>query len=118
LVGGGSIAGLGNRAVDRMNFSEKVSKSNQDRIDDPATLDINRFKRKSASVHWEFMFTRSHFENADIAEQGILLNEVSRLIDTGVLRTTMTERYSPIDAANLKLVHKLIESGTTRGKSY
>jgi NADPH:quinone reductase len=101
-----------------MNFSEKVSKSNQDRIDDPATLDINRFKRKSASVHWEFMFTRSHFENADIAEQGILLNEVSRLIDTGVLRTTMTERYSPIDAANLKLVHKLIESGTTRGKSY
>jgi NADPH:quinone reductase len=85
-------------------------------IDDPATLDINRFKRKSASVHWEFMFTRSHFETADMAKQGILLNEVSRLIDAGVLRTTMTERYSPIDAANLKLVHRLIESGTTRGK--
>ncbi len=85
-------------------------------IDDPATLDINRFKRKSASVHWEFMFTRSQCETADMAEQGILLNEVSRLIDAGVLRTTMTERYSPIDAANLKRVHQLIESGRTQGK--
>ncbi len=27
-------------------------------IDDPAVLDINRFKRKSVSVHWELMFTR------------------------------------------------------------
>jgi NADPH:quinone reductase len=85
-------------------------------IDDPAILDINRFKRKSVSVHWEFMFTRSMFDTADIAEQGKLLNEVSRLIDEGVLRTTMTERYSPIDAANLKQVHRLIESSKARGK--
>jgi NADPH:quinone reductase len=85
-------------------------------IDDPAMLDISRFKRKSVSIHWEFMFTRSHFETADMAEQGILLNEVARLIDAGVLRTTMTDRYSPIDAAKLKQVHQLIESGTTRGK--
>jgi NADPH:quinone reductase len=85
-------------------------------IDDPAMLDISQFKRKSVSIHWEFMFTRSHFETADMAQQGILLNEVARLIDAGILRTTMTERYSPIDAANLKRVHQLIESGTTRGK--
>jgi NADPH:quinone reductase len=85
-------------------------------IDDPAILDINRFKRKSVSVHWEFMFTRSMFDTADIAEQGKLLNEVSRLINEGVLRTTMTERYSPIDAANLKQLHRLIESSKARGK--
>ncbi len=85
-------------------------------IDDPATLDINRFKRKSVSAHWELMFTRSMFNTADIAEQGKLLNEVSRLVDEGVLRTTMTERYSPINAANLKQVHTLIESGKARGK--
>jgi NADPH:quinone reductase len=85
-------------------------------IDDPAMLDISRFKRKSVSIHWEFMFTRSHFDTADMAEQGILLNEVARLIDTGILKTTMTDRYSPIDASNLKLVHQLIESVTTRGK--
>ena len=85
-------------------------------IDDPAVLDINRFKRKSVSVHWELMFTRSIFNTADMAEQGSLLNEVSRLVDAGVLRTTLTERYSPIDAANLKQVHRLIESGKARGK--
>jgi NADPH:quinone reductase len=31
-------------------------------IDDPAMLDISQFKRKSVSIQWEFMFTRSHFE--------------------------------------------------------
>ncbi len=85
-------------------------------IDDPATLDINRFKRKSVSVHWELMFTRSIFDTADLAEQGKLLNEVSRFVDTGVLRTTLTERYAPINAANLKHVHTLIESSKARGK--
>ncbi|WP_295618937.1 zinc-binding alcohol dehydrogenase family protein [Chamaesiphon sp. GL140_3_metabinner_50] len=85
-------------------------------IDDPATLDIIKFKRKSVSVHWELMFTRSIFNTSDIAEQRKILNEVSRLVDEGVLKTTMTERYSPINATNLKQVHTLIESGKARGK--
>jgi len=41
---------------------------------------------------------------------------VSRLVDDGVLRTTLTERFGPINAANLKRVHALVESGKTRGK--
>ncbi len=85
-------------------------------IDDPATLDANPFKRKSASVHWEFMFTRSAFETPDMGEQGKLLAEVSRLADAGALRTTMTRRVLGINAANLRQVHAQIESGTTRGK--
>ncbi len=84
-------------------------------IDDPATLDIVAFKRKSVSVHWEFMFTRSMFDT-DMTAQGALLNEVSRLVDAGVLRTTLAERYGTIDAANLARAHRLIESGTARGK--
>jgi NADPH:quinone reductase len=85
-------------------------------IDDPGTLDISKFKRKSVSVHWELMFTRSIFDTPDIAEQGKILNQVSRLVDEGVLKSTMTERYTPINAANLKQVHTLIESGKARGK--
>ena len=85
-------------------------------IDDPPTLDINGFKRKSVSVHWELMFTRSIYGTADLVEQGRLLGEVSRLLDEGVLRTTLTERHAPIDAATLKRVHALIESGRARGK--
>ncbi|MDB5360444.1 MAG: Zn-dependent oxidoreductase [Rhodospirillales bacterium] len=85
-------------------------------IDDPAKLDINPLKRKSVSTHFEFMFTRSMFETADMAEQGKLLDEVARLLDAGRLRSTLTERFAPIDAATLKRVHALIESGTARGK--
>jgi len=85
-------------------------------IDDPAVLDINPFKRKSVSVHWEFMFTRSMFETPDIGAQGALLNEVSGLVDAGTLRTTLAEVLGPIDAATLKRAHALIESGKARGK--
>lgn len=85
-------------------------------IDDPAVLDIMPFKRKSVSVHWELMFTRSMFETADIAKQGELLNEVSRMIDDGRIASTLTERHTPINAANLRKVHAEIERNTARGK--
>lgn len=85
-------------------------------IDDPASLDILPFKRKSVSVHWEYMFARSTFHTEDMAEQGVLLNEVARLVDAGTLRTTLGENLGPINAANMKRAHALIESGRARGK--
>lgn len=85
-------------------------------IDDPAGLDISPFKRKSVSVHWEFMFTRSMFATADIAEQGRLLAEVARLVDAGTLRTTLGEHFGVINAANLKRAHAFIETGKAKGK--
>ena len=85
-------------------------------IDDPAGFDIMAFKRKAVSIHHELMFTRSIYGTPDMAEQGRILNEVSSLVDAGKLRTTLTGRLSPINAANLKRVHALIESGKARGK--
>ena len=85
-------------------------------IDDPDVVDINPFKRKSVSVHWEFMFTRSMFKTADMDAQGALLDEVSKLVDQGVLKTTLNEVLGPINAANLKRAHAIIESGKARGK--
>ena len=85
-------------------------------IDDPKSLDMSLFKRKSASVHWESMFTRSIFETPDMIEQHNLLDEVSRLIDQGVLRTTLGENLGRINAANLKRAHAMVESGKSRGK--
>lgn len=85
-------------------------------IDDPAVLDINPFKRKSVSVHWEFMFTRSMFQTADIDEQGKLLNEIAALVEAGKIRTTLTEVMRPINAQNLKAAHAVLESGKARGK--
>lgn len=85
-------------------------------IDDPPSLDIMPFKRKSLSVHWEFMFTRSMFETADMHAQGRLLDEVARLVDAGVLRSTATEHLGSINAANVRKAHALLESGGARGK--
>lgn len=85
-------------------------------IDDPSTLDVMPFKRKSVSVHWELMFTRSLYQTADMAEQGRLLDEVSKLVDAGSIRTTVTEVLRPINAENLKAAHAVLESGKARGK--
>lgn len=85
-------------------------------IDDPDTLDVMGFKRKTVSIHWELMFTRSIFETPDIAQQGKLLAEVARLIDEGRVRTTVTETLKPINATNLKKAHAILESGKARGK--
>jgi zinc-binding alcohol dehydrogenase family protein len=85
-------------------------------IDDPEQLDVRLLKRKSVSLHWEFMFTRSMFETADMQKQHALLNDVSQLVDSGVLKTTVGERYGKINAANLMRAHALIESNRARGK--
>ncbi|RZI99660.1 MAG: zinc-binding alcohol dehydrogenase family protein, partial [Haliea sp.] len=85
-------------------------------IDDPATLDATKFKRKSVSIHWELMFTRSLFGTEDMIGQHRLLNEVAALVDAGLIRTTLNERFGSINAANLMRAHALIESGKARGK--
>jgi zinc-binding alcohol dehydrogenase family protein len=85
-------------------------------IDDPAQLDVVKLKRKSLSLHWEFMYTRSLFHTDDMIEQHRLLNRVSQLIDDGVLKTTLGEHFGTINAANLRRAHALLESGKARGK--
>jgi NADPH:quinone reductase len=85
-------------------------------IDDPKVLDANGFKRKSVSLHWELMFTRSLFGTADIEAQHRLLTEVAALVDAKKISTTVTENFGTISAANLKKAHALIESGKAKGK--
>lgn len=86
-------------------------------IDDPATpLDITLLKRRSLSLHWEFMFTRSLFQTEDMKAQHRLLNEVADLVDAGVLRSTLREHLGPIDATYMRRAHAQIESAGTIGK--
>ena len=86
-------------------------------IDDPKTLlDVRLLKRKSLSLHWELMYTRALYDTPTIIRQHEILEEISRLVDDGVLRSTMTEELKPINAANLRKAHALLESGRTRGK--
>ncbi|HEY9396823.1 MAG TPA: zinc-binding alcohol dehydrogenase family protein [Burkholderiales bacterium] len=85
-------------------------------IDDPAPIDVRLLKRKSLSLHWELMFTRSLFETPDMIEQHRILKNVAQLVDRGVLRTTLAEHYGLINAHNLRRAHAMLESGRARGK--
>jgi zinc-binding alcohol dehydrogenase family protein len=85
-------------------------------IDDPEPIDVRKLKRKSVSLHWELMFTRSLFGTPDIIEQHRLLCEVARLVDEGLLRSTVAEHFGTINSDNLRRAHALLESGAARGK--
>ena len=79
-------------------------------------VDLTPLMGKSTTLAWEFMFTRSSYQTADMIEQHRLLDQTAALIESGTLKTTLTANLGTINAANLKRAHKLIESGHTLGK--
>jgi zinc-binding alcohol dehydrogenase family protein len=85
-------------------------------IDDPAPIDVRKFKRKAVSLHWELMFTRTLFNTADMAQQNAILNRVAELVDAGTIRSTVNESFGRINAENLKRAHALLESNRAQGK--
>ncbi|WP_064607522.1 zinc-binding alcohol dehydrogenase family protein [Photobacterium sp. J15] len=85
-------------------------------IDDPSQLDVMGLKRKSISLHWEFMYTRSLYQTEDMIGQHYLLNEVAKLIDAGVIKTTLGNHYGKLNAENLRCAHEHIESQKAKGK--
>jgi zinc-binding alcohol dehydrogenase family protein len=84
--------------------------------DSKEPIDLRPFKSKALSIHWEMMFARPVWQTADMIEQHKLLNHVAELVDAGKIRTTLAEVVGPINAANLRKAHSMIESQTTRGK--
>ena len=62
------------------------------------------------------MFTRSLYQTADMQQQHEILDELADLIDAGKIRTTLTQRLSPISAENLRKAHGLVEKGSMIGK--
>jgi NADPH2:quinone reductase len=79
-------------------------------------MPMEMMKSKAASLHWEFMFARSMHQTHDMIEQHKLLSWVADEIDVGRIRTTVSQVLSPINSANLREAHRLIESGKAKGK--
>ncbi|MGC2428352.1 MAG: hypothetical protein WA421_15035 [Nitrososphaeraceae archaeon] len=52
------------------------------------------------------MFTRSLFQTPDMIAQHNLLSAVADLIDSKIIKTTLTEVLSPINAENLLKTHQ------------
>ncbi len=86
-------------------------------IDDPQGIDINLLKRKSLSLHWEFMYTRSLYQTADMIEQHRLLNQIAKLVDAGVLKSTLKHAAGALNAKNLELALSTLSEGHNTGKT-
>ena len=79
-------------------------------------VNINLFQGKSVGIIWELMFTRTLFQTEDMQEQNKLLNEVSTLLDKGILTTTMTKTLEGLSPQNFKQAHATLEKGDNIGK--
>ena len=79
-------------------------------------LDLGLLWGKSVSFSWEFMSTRPNYRTPDMIFQHEILEELSEKIDAGSIRSTVSEKLSPINAENLRKAHAMIESGSTIGK--
>ncbi|EAZ86959.1 zinc-binding alcohol dehydrogenase family protein [Lysinibacillus fusiformis] len=82
--------------------------------DEPINLTL--LKNKSVTFVWEFMFTRSMYQTEDMNEQHKLLNRIAILVDSNILKTTISEILYPINADNLRKAHAILENGKTIGK--
>jgi NADPH:quinone reductase-like Zn-dependent oxidoreductase len=71
------------------------------------------FKHKAVSTHIKFMFTRSMFQTEDY-KNNIILNEVAKLIDLGMIKPTLAENFGTINE-NLRKA-RLLETGKAIGK--
>lgn len=78
--------------------------------------DLDLLKSKSAGFVWEFMFTRSMYQTADMIEQHRLLNEIARLLEEGEIRTTLKQLLGPVSVENVREAHRLLEQGHCVGK--
>ena len=85
-------------------------------LDEPLDFAFSKLKDKSITWHWENVMTRPHEQTADMDRHGSILDEVARLVDDGILRTTLNADPRPIDAANLRAAHAAVEAGGVVGK--
>lgn len=85
-------------------------------VEASADLLMNLLRGKSITFSWEGMFTRSMFGTPDMARQGEILNEVSALVDKGVLNTMLSIDLGFINAKNVMQAHQLIVGGRMIGK--
>ena len=82
---------------------------------DGGPIDVTPLKPKSATWHWEYMFTRS----TPVGEQHDhhrILTEVARLIDEGLVSATATTIIPGLTPESLSAAHSLVASGSVIGK--
>lgn len=85
-------------------------------VDSSGLVDIKRLKDKSITLVSEMMITRLKYNTEDKFRYHEILRAVSKMLEEGKLMTTLTKTLSPINAANLREAHRLLEEKRMIGK--
>ncbi|EOT1170272.1 zinc-binding alcohol dehydrogenase family protein [Cronobacter dublinensis] len=85
-------------------------------VENAHPLDQDALKSKSAALHWEFMYTRSMYQTADMARQGEILNEVATLADAGEVESALSETFHGLSVESITDAHRKVLEGHMRGK--
>ena len=79
-------------------------------------LDINLFKNKSVSFHWEFMFTRSLYQTSDKYLQSNTLERIANCIDNGNLKLIDSQMLQGLSVEKIKKAYRTEASQNMLGK--
>lgn len=85
-------------------------------VENAQPLDQSKLKSKSAALHWEFMYTRSMYQTGDMAQQGEILNAVAKLMDNGVVKSSLSETLHGLSVESITEAHRKVLDGHMRGK--
>ena len=85
-------------------------------VENAHPLNQDKLKSKSAALHWEFMYTRSMYQTADMARQGEILNEVAKLVDNAVVESSLSETLHGLSVESITEAHQKVLDGHMRGK--
>lgn len=78
--------------------------------------DLNIFKNKSVSIHWEFMFSRSLYQTDDRFLQGQILTKIATIIDQQEFQPIDSQQLVGLNADNLKVALTQVARGDMCGK--
>ncbi|CAH2106602.1 unnamed protein product [Euphydryas editha] len=84
-------------------------------VDSSGLVDLRPLKDKSITLASESMMTKIKY-NTDLFKHHEMLKEISKMLDNGLLKSTLTKVLTPINAAHLKQAHKIIEEKRNTGK--
>ena len=80
-------------------------------------LDLRALKQKRATFAWEWMFTKAWFHTDDLQAQHATLTTISRLLDQGVLQSTLTKTFQPFTAEQVRAALQLVATHKMMGKA-
>ncbi|MGS6356176.1 zinc-binding alcohol dehydrogenase family protein, partial [Enterobacter hormaechei] len=61
------------------------------------------------------MYTRSMYQSADMARQGEILIEVGKLVDNGVVESSLSETLLGLSVESITEAHRMVLEGHMRG---